>query len=713
MVDAEQLLQGLDEQQRRAASAVDGPVLILAGAGSGKTRTITHRIAYAAAVGAQRPERGLAVTFTAKAAGQMRSRLADLGVAGVAVMTFHAAALRQLRHFWPTAVGGIAPQLVPAKAGYLAEAAGSLGLPRDRTLIRDLASEIEWAKVSRVARDDYAARATAAGRQPPGGLTQAQVAAVHRAYSELLASRGLIDFEDVLVLTTALLNDRPDLGDQVRQRYRWITVDEYQDVSPIQHALLRVWLGDSDQVCVVGDPGQTIYTFAGASASYLASFRREHPQAVTVALEQSYRSSPQIIAAANRLLAPSRRSAALPPLRLTSQQPAGAPPRIHACADDIAEAEAAAEQVLRWRDAGIPLRQIAVLVRINAATAPIEDALAEAGIGYVVTGGQRFFSRPEIREAVVRLRGAANSEASSGRLPEDVAEVLVAMGFLGAAPPTGRGAARERWESLAAVSALAHDLAAADGAATLADLVAELDRRSALEAEPVADGVVVTTLHAAKGLEWDAVWIAGLQDGTVPISYADTDEHIEEERRLCYVGMTRARRELVLSWSAARSGERGIRRRPSRFLGDIADGTQDAGAWLAVGGSEAPSPRPPSGRRKRGVALGRCRICGKGLPTPAERAVRRCRTCPEDLDAELLQQLLSWRAQQVAPTGAPAYTVFTDLTLRAIAELRPRSIVDLRTISGVGPAKAERYGDSLVAMVARAAPDDTPAAGRS
>ncbi len=698
MPSAEQILDALDDKQRAATLAVDGPVLILAGAGSGKTRTITHRIAYASAIGAQRPDRGLAVTFTAKAAGQMRARLAGLGVSGVAVMTFHAAALRQLRHFWPIAVGGPAPQLVAAKAPRLAEAAASLGLPRDRPLLRDLAAEIEWAKVSRVRRDDYAQAAAAAGRPPPGALTQAQVAAAYGAYCDLLAERGLMDFEDVLSLTAGLLTDRPDLGDHVRQRYRWITVDEYQDVSAIQHALLQVWLGESDQICVVGDPGQTIYTFAGASAQYLGSFRREFPQGVVVSLEHSYRCSPEVISVANRLLGPARRTSSVPLLRLTSQQPPGAQPQIRSCRDDIDEAEAIAEQVAAWGASGIPLREIAVLVRINAATAPIEDALADAGIAYVITGGVRFFARSEIREATIRLRGAANSAGATARLTEEVAEVLAAMGFVAGAPPTGRGAVRERWESLAALAALAGDVAARETGAGLADLVAELDRRAAMEAEPAADAVTLATLHAAKGLEWDAVWIAGVQEGTLPISHADTADRVEEERRLLYVGITRARRALVLSWSAGRSGERAGRRSPSRFLRDIGQGSEIAGATLEP--QHGPSAARPGRRGRRGgPTLGRCRICGKGLATPPERALQRCRACPEEIDLVLLERLQQWRDQQVEPTGAPAFTVFTDLTLRAIAELRPGSDADLRRISGIGPEKAQRYGPVVLAMV--------------
>jgi DNA helicase-2/ATP-dependent DNA helicase PcrA len=697
MVGADEILAGLDEQQRIAATAVEGPVLILAGAGSGKTRTITRRIAYASAVGAQRPDRGLAVTFTAKAAGQMRARLAELDVSGLSAMTFHSAALRQLRHFWPAVVGGPAPDLVAAKAPYVTEAAASLGLSRERTVIRDLAAEIEWAKVTRLTPEAYPAAAAAAGRAQPGGLSAGEVASVYRVYGAHLAERGRMDFEDVLALTVGMLADRPDLADQVRQRYRWITVDEYQDLSALQHALLGCWLGESDQICVVGDPGQTIYSFAGASAHYLADFRRQFPNAATVPLDQSYRCSPEIIAVANRVLAPARRSAQHPLLRLTSQQPSGPQPRIMSCPDDVAEADQIAAGVAQWRAAGTPARQIAVLVRSNAATAPIEEAFAAAGIPYVVTGGERFFARAEVREAVVRLRGAANAAAGPGAgLSAEVAEVLAAMGFHAGAPPAGRGAARDRWESLAALAALAGDVADCDPAAGLRDLVAELDRRAGLDAEPVADGVTLATLHAAKGLEWDAVWIAGVAEGSLPIGYATTPEALAEERRLCYVGITRARRELALSWAVHRSGDRANRRSPSRFLQDIADGrTVTAEGLVARTGQRRPT-RAPSRR----AGLGRCRRCGRGLPTPAERALQRCRQCPEEIDLALFERLRRWRADQVAASGAPAYTVLTDTTLRAIAELLPVSDEDLLRISGVGPAKAERYGPALLAMVA-------------
>ena len=696
---AEEILGALDPDQRRAAQHVDGPVRILAGAGAGKTRTITHRIAYAVATGQQRADRGIAVTFTARAAGEMRERLAGLGVVGLPAMTFHAAALKQLRHFWPDAVGGRAPEVLPKKIPVIAEAAASLGIAKDRWLLRDLAAEIEWAKVSRISPQDYPEAAQRARREVPGGLTGADLSAVMVSYQELLAQQGRMDFEDVLVLTVAMLTDRPDLADKVRARYRWFTVDEFQDVSALQHALLDIWLGDGDQVCVVGDPGQTIYTFAGASPRYLLDFDRRFPGAATVPLPRTYRCTPQIVTSANRLLAAAPQARSRPPLRLVSQLPDGPAPRIRPFEDDLAEAAAVAEQVREWRAEGVAARQIAVLVRTNAATSPIEDALAEAGIPYTVASGDRFFARSEVRETLTRLRGAANAPGS-GSLPDQVAEVLVAMGFNADEPPAGRGAVRDRWESLAAVQALSREFASPgeDGEPpTMTGFVAELDRRAALEAAPSPDGVTVTTLHAAKGLEWDAVWIAGAQEGTLPISYADTPDRVEEERRLLYVGITRARRYLDVSWARSRLGDKRPRS-GSRFLADL----RTPGQPLADDVVAVPGAARGKKLVKRSGKLAKCRICGRGLATAAERSVLRCRTCPDTIDVALYEALREWRLAKAGQTGAPAYVVFTDATLRAMAELKPTSEEGLLAISGIGPGKLAKYGDEVLAIIGSA-----------
>ena len=706
-------LAGLDEDQRVAATAVSGPVVIIAGAGAGKTRTVTSRIAHAVATGAQPADRGLAVTFTTKAAGEMRQRLAALGVTGVQASTIHSAALRQLRHFWPSVVGGSPPQIIASKFPLVAEAAASCGVGQDRSLIRDIASEIEWSKVTRVAAEAYPAAVEAARRAIPGGLTPAELAKVYAAYGDITAQRGVMDFEDVLLLTVAMLEDQPAVADQVRSRYRWFTVDEYQDVSRVQHDLISAWLGERDELCVVGDPGQTIYSFAGATSHYLRDFTKRFPHASSVTLVRTYRCSPQITSCANALLAAGSREGG--GLRLKSQVDPGPEVEVTALRTDADEADHVAEQIRNLIASGQAAQQIAVLFRTNAASVNLEESLAESGIAYTVRGGERFFERPEVREAVTRLRGAAaegrlrppdqetasmdSAAAEDGPpLARAVAETLAAMSFDVRTPPAGRGAQRDRWENLAAIWSLAATMAEADRLVDMAGLVAELDRRATLQAAPGAHGVTLASLHAAKGLEWDVVFLVGLSEGNLPIVHADTPPRIEEERRLLYVGVTRARQRLLLSRARQHAG--GGRRRPSRFLEDLgrpelASGEQPRSSTTRGRGSSKAT------RRRRGP--GRCRICGKGLVTAPERALLRCRTCPDDIDPELLDELRAWRLDESRRRSAPAYTVFTDTTLQAVAEQRPATLEALADIPGVGPVKLERYGEILLVMVATAA----------
>ena len=302
-LSADAVLAALDPEQRAVATALRGPVCVLAGAGTGKTRAITHRIAYGVHAGVYAPGHVLAVTFTARAAGEMRGRLRQLGVGGVQARTFHSAALRQLSFFWPKVVGGQLPTLSASKAGLLAEAAGRSRLSLPGPAIRDVAAEVEWAKATRTAPDDYVAAAARAGRTPAADLAPAELARLYAAYEEVKRARGSIDFEDVLLLTVGILEDRPDVAAQVRGQYRHLVVDEYQDVNPLQQALLGLWLGGSEELCVVGDASQTIYSFTGATPQYLLRFRDRYPAAQVVRLVRDYRSTPQVVALANRLLA--------------------------------------------------------------------------------------------------------------------------------------------------------------------------------------------------------------------------------------------------------------------------------------------------------------------------------------------------------------------------------------------------------------------------
>ena len=563
---SEALLAGLDPEQRQVALAGRGPVCVLAGAGTGKTRAITYRIAYAALSGTVDPAHVLALTFTVRAAGELRGRLRQLGVGQVRASTFHAAALRQLNYFWPRVVGGRPPQLIDSKAGLVREAAKRARVRLDGTpgALADTAAEIEWAKVIQVRPDGYPAAAVAAGRSALAGADN--LAAVFAAYEELRRERHLIDFESVLELTAAILIDSRVAAGQVHDIFRHFVVDEYQDVNPLQKLLLEAWLGDRDDLCVVGDPNQVIYSFTGATSTYLTGFTAEFPAATMVRLVRDYRSTPQVVAVANQLV----RSAS----PLAAQRPPGPRPVLIEYPDDVAEAAGLAHRVRTLMTAGVPAREIAILVRVNADTERFELALAEAGLPYVIRGAERFYDRPVVRQALVLLRGAARGETagdSSDSLPDSVRHVLTGIG-LTPRPPSGlRGAAsvRENWESLAAIAQLADDMHAAGPEATLADFSAELTMRADLGQAPAVDGVTLASMHAAKGLEWDAVLLPGLVEGLMPIVHARTAETVEEERRLLYVAVTRAREHLCLSWSSARApGARGGRQR-SRFLDGV------------------------------------------------------------------------------------------------------------------------------------------------
>jgi DNA helicase-2/ATP-dependent DNA helicase PcrA len=588
-VNADELLAALDPEQRAVALAARGPVCVLAGAGTGKTRAITHRIAYAVATGVVNPAQVLALTFTVRAAGELRGRLRALGGGAEAVRasTFHAAALRQLSYFWPRVVGGRAPRLVESKLPLLREAAASVGVRLDGAALSDTVTEIEWAKVCQVHPDSYEFAATAAGRAPSAGTTEA--GRVYAAYEALRRDRQLIDFESVLELTAAILLTEPAAAREVQAAFTYFTVDEFQDVNPLQKLLLDAWLGGREELCVVGDPRQTIYSFTGATSEYLRSFAADYPTATMVRLVRDYRSTPQVVAVANRLAAGARAgtSPAGAPVTgpaddgaLVAQRPAGPDPVVTRYTDDEAEAAGAAKEIKRLMSQAVKPSEIAVLLRINAQFERFERALAEARVPYVVRGGERFYERPEVRQALVLLRGAARAAGAGTdatglpvELPGAVRHVLASAG-LSAVPPAARGAVRERWESLAAIAGLADTLAAARPAATLAEFAAELAERADTGHAPVAEAVTLATMHAAKGLEWDAVLLPGLTEGIMPIVHARTAEAVEEERRLLYVAVTRARVHLALSWAPARTpGTEGSRQR-SRFLAAL----QAAGA---------------------------------------------------------------------------------------------------------------------------------------
>ena len=685
MTEPHLALEGLDDEQRAVATALDGPVVVLAGAGTGKTRAITHRIAHAAALGAHEPRRTLAVTFTNRAAGEMRGRLQGLGVDQVSVRTFHAAALRQLRYFWPRLSASQFPELISSKARIVAEAAARCGIDADAALIRDLSSDIEWAKVSEISARDLAADTALARRDWAADI--ADVARVYAEYDDIKATRGLLDFEDVLLVTVGALQTRPDIADEVRAGYRWFTVDEFQDVNPLQRRLLDLWLGERDDICVVGDSSQTIYSFTGARADYLLGFARDYPGATEVRLTTCYRCSGPIVDLANSVIAQAPTPTTL---RLRAVRAEGPVPTVESFDDDLEEAKGVAERVRRAIDAGVAPRDIAVLFRINAQSAALEEAMSARGIAVAMRGVERFFDRPEIREAVTRLRGAARAGEAAGPAAVEVRSVLGAAGWSPEAP-RGGGAVRERWESLCALVSLADD----HPGLTMNEFVDEIDRRSQAQHAPTADAVTLASLHSAKGLEWDTVCIVGCSEGLLPLirSGSDDPDDVDEERRLFYVGVTRARAHLHLSWARSRQpGGRGGRS-PSRFL-TASDPSTLSGSASIKAGTRARRAE----RERRGPA--RCRVCGKALVTGPERTLGRCRTCPSDFDVELWEALKRWRVQAAKERGVPAYIVFTDATLMAVVERRPSTLEELGEVPGIGPAKLEAYGDVLLELLA-------------
>ncbi|MFP8883627.1 ATP-dependent DNA helicase UvrD2 [Streptomyces mangrovi] len=692
------MLEGLDPEQREVATALHGPVCVLAGAGTGKTRAITHRIAYGVLAGVLPPASVLAVTFTNRAAGEMRGRLRQLGAGGVQARTFHSAALRQLQFFWPKAIGGDLPRLLERKVQLVAEAAARCRIRLDRNELRDVTGEIEWAKVTQSVPEDYPAAMAKSSREAP--RDPAEISRIYGLYEQLKRERSVIDFEDVLLLMVGILQERPDIADTVRRQYQHFVVDEYQDVSPLQQRLLELWLGDRESICVVGDASQTIYSFTGATPDHLLDFRTRHPGATVVKLVRDYRSTPQVVHLANGLLAQARGRAAEHRLELVSQRETGPEPVYTEYPDEPAEAEGVARRIRELMDAGVPASEVAVLYRVNAQSEVYEQALADAGAPYQLRGAERFFERPEVREAGVALRGAARAGgndpllADTVDLPSQVRAVLGGTGWT-PQPPAGSGAVRDRWESLAALVRLAEDFARARPQATLADFVAELDERANAQHAPTVEGVTLASLHSAKGLEWDAVFLVGLTDGTLPISYARTDEQVEEERRLLYVGVTRARRHLSLSWALSRSpGGRGGRR-PSRFLAGLRPGSSPGGRPGGAGGVERGGGRS---RRRRGPV--RCRVCGRTLTDAGEIKLMRCEGCPSDLDEELYERLREWRSAQARQLGQPAYCVFTDKTLMAIAEALPDNETELSRIPGVGGRKLQRFGADVLALCA-------------
>jgi len=546
---AEEILEALDNEQRAVALATRGPVCVIAGAGTGKTRAITHRIAYAAAIGTMDPHKVLALTFTARAAGEMRTRLRSLGVPSVAARTIHAAALKQLTFFWPQVFGGRTPDLLTTKSGFLTEAIkraqlqGELSIT-SRDLLRDIATEIEWAKVSQISPSDYLSESLKRTVKPR--INPEQLAKVYTAYESVKHQERAIDFEDVLLLTTAMIEEEREVRERVQDQYRFFTVDEYQDISPLQQRLINAWLGSRQELCVVGDPAQTIYSFAGATPVFLNSFTQRFPEAEVVRLTTGYRSTPEIIFTANSIL---RKSAMGNELVAINDH--GSKPTITAYNDEMGEIAGIVRDITQLISEGTPAQEIAVLARTNNQLSGLEKAMNAANLPYQVRNTERFFERKEVRDFLKQVR-TASVIPTEGVIWLDELRTL-AQPFL-----TG-GAI----DGIAALLHLARELDSDSGFTpkNLRAYLREVEDRVQQNNPPTMPVTTLATLHAAKGLEWERVFLIGVSDGILPLENNSTtgdQASIDEERRLFYVGITRAKSDLRLSY----------RGKASRFLAE-------------------------------------------------------------------------------------------------------------------------------------------------
>ncbi|MCX6456176.1 MAG: ATP-dependent helicase [Actinobacteria bacterium] len=546
-VRAEEILAALDDEQRAVALATRGPVCVIAGAGTGKTRAITHRIAYAAAIGAMDPQRILAITFTARAAGEMRTRLRSLGVPTVAARTIHAAALKQLLFFWPSVFGGRTPDLLTSKTGFLGEAINRAGLQgtiniNSRDTLRDIANEIEWAKVSQIGPTDYLTELDNRAAKPR--VNAEQVAQVYTAYESIKRQELAMDFEDVLLLTTAMLEEEREVRERVQDRYRYFTVDEYQDISPLQQRLINAWLGNRQEICVVGDPAQTIYSFAGATSSFLTTFTSRFPDAEVIRLTSGYRSTPEITFAANSLL----RSATMGQ-ELNAQNDHGDKPEVLAYSDESSEIAGIVADMTSLLSSGVPAQEIAVLARTNSQLNSLERAMNGAKLPYQVRSTERFFDRPDVKEFLKGVRTASV-------IPTEGISWLDELRTLAQPFLTGQSI-----DGIAGLLHLARELDEDTNFSpkTLRSYLREVEDRVQQNNPPTMPVITLATLHAAKGLEWERVFLMGANVGLLPLEtngFTLDARMIEEERRLFYVGMTRAKRELRISY----------RGKPSPFL---------------------------------------------------------------------------------------------------------------------------------------------------
>ncbi|HUP69069.1 MAG TPA: ATP-dependent DNA helicase UvrD2 [Acidimicrobiales bacterium] len=672
-----QLLEGLDPAQHDAVMSDAAPMCILAGAGSGKTRVLTHRIAHRIATGSAEAAHVLALTFSRKAGAELRSRLAAAGIREpLAAGTFHALAYAQLRRRWADR-GERPPVLLERKARLLvpllprARAAGKASATLQ---LGDLATEIEWAKARMVTPSSYEAAVAAEGRTPP--VPAATMAGLYERYEHDKRAKGLVDFDDLLVSCATALETDTEFSAAQRWRFRHFFVDEFQDVNPAQFRLLQGWLGGRSDLCVVGDPNQAIYSWNGADPSLLTQFARHFPTAGIVRLDRNYRSTPEIVTLAAAVL-PGAGGA-------VAARDSGPSPIVRQFDTDVAEAQGVARALRRAHRPGVPWSHLAVLARTNAQLVLFEEHLLAAGIPCRHGGAGSLLRQPEVKEALEHLRRAPAASAFTSLLVD-----IEAM--------ASEGGAGERRLNLEALVRLGRDYSSVDHDACVAGFSAWLaagtrgDEAAGIAGQHGHDMVELTTFHRAKGLEWPVVFVTGLEKGLVPIGHADSPEAHAEERRLLYVALSRAVEELHCTWAQRRTfGSRSMGRTPSPWLEDvIAAVTAMADAGPGAGPAEW----------KARIAAERVRL------QSAPRAGRRARppgapAAGANADPKVLDALKAWRSDKARASGVPAYVIFHDSTLAAVAEARPSSRDELLALPGLGPVKAERYGETLLALLA-------------